>query len=96
LKGGKSKVENGCHWVLDTAFRKVPNQTYQGNAAENLATARRIVMNLLQIDKTYPKSTPKKRMRALIDKKYRELLLSLARSPCNHPKQRLTSVDFEE
>jgi hypothetical protein len=35
-------------------------------------------MNLLKIDKTYNKSTPKKRMRALIDKKYRELLLSLA------------------
>lgn len=71
-------IENSCHWVLDTAFREDHNQTYQGNAAENLATVRRIVMNLLQIDKTYAKSTPKKRMRALIDKKYREHLLSLA------------------
>jgi predicted transposase YbfD/YdcC len=81
-------IENSCHpptsrlrrtgWVLDTAFREDHNQTYQGNAAENLSTVRRIVMNLLQIDKTYPKSTPKKRMRALIDKKYREHLLSLA------------------
>jgi hypothetical protein len=35
-------------------------------------------MNLLQIDKTYPKSTPKKRMHVLMDKKYRELLHYLA------------------
>ena len=71
-------IENNCHWVLDTVFREDHNQTYQGNAAKNLSTVRRIVMNLLKIDKTYNKSTPKKRMRALIDKKYRELLLSLA------------------
>ena len=71
-------IENSCHWVLDTAFREDHNQTYQGNAAENLATMRRFVMNLLQIDKTYQKSTSKKRMRALIDKKYREQLLFLA------------------
>lgn len=71
-------IENSCHWVLDTAFREDHNQTYQGNAAKNLSTVRRIVMNLLKIDKTYMKSTPKKRMRAMIDKKYRETLLSLA------------------
>jgi predicted transposase YbfD/YdcC len=71
-------IENSCHWVLDTAFREDHNQTYQGNAAKNLSTVRRIVMNLLKIDKTYNKSTPKKRMRALLDKKYREQLFSLA------------------
>jgi predicted transposase YbfD/YdcC len=71
-------IENSCHWVLDTTFREHHNQTYQGNAAKNLSTVRRIVMNLLKIGKTYNKSTPKKRMRALMDKKYLEQLLSLA------------------
>lgn len=52
-------IENNCHWVLDTVFREDHNQTYQGNAAKNLSTVRRIVMNLLKIDKTYNKSTPK-------------------------------------
>ena len=71
-------IENSCHWVLDTAFREDHNQTSQGHAAKNLGTVRRIVMNLLKNDQTYQKSTPKKRLKALLDKNYRDKLLSLA------------------
>ena len=35
-------------------------------------------MNLLKNDQTYQKSTPKKRLKALLDKNYRDKLLSLA------------------
>jgi predicted transposase YbfD/YdcC len=71
-------IENSCHWVLDTVFREDHNQTYIGNAAKNLGTLRRIVLNLLKIDPSNTRSLPKKRRRAMLDLTYRELLLSLA------------------
>jgi predicted transposase YbfD/YdcC len=71
-------IENQCHWILDTAFREDHNQTYKGNAAKNLGTARRIVMNILSDDTGLKKSTPKKRFHALMNIHYRERLLSLA------------------
>lgn len=71
-------IENQCHWVLDTAFREDHNQTYCGNAAKNLGTVRRVVLNILKSDTQNKKSIPKKRFSALMDTIYREKLLSLA------------------
>ena len=71
-------IENQCHWVLDTCFREDHNQTRTGNAAKNLGAARRIVLNILNADKTIKKSLPKKRFHALMDISYREKLLFLS------------------
>jgi predicted transposase YbfD/YdcC len=46
------RVENQLHWVLDVAFSEDQSLTRQGYAAENLATARQIALNLLKQDTT--------------------------------------------
>ena len=43
-------VENRLHWVLDVAFAEDQSRARQGHAAENLATARQIALNLLKQD----------------------------------------------
>jgi len=72
------QIENSCHWSLDTCFREDANQTSIGNAAKNLGTVRRIVLNLLNNDPGTIKSLPKKRFQALMNQSYRERILSLA------------------
>ncbi len=71
-------IENRCHWILDTAFREDHNQTYIGNAAKNLGTLRRVVLNILHDDPGIVKTVPKKRREAMLNRTYRERLLSLA------------------
>lgn len=71
-------IENQCHWVLDTCFREDHNQTCKENAAKNLGTVRRIVLNILKDDPGVKGSLPAKRRRALMNRIYRERLLSLA------------------
>ncbi len=70
-------IENNCHWVLDTCFREDHNQTCKKNAAKNLGTVRRIVLNILKDDRGIEGSLPSKRRRALMNRTYRERLLSL-------------------
>ena len=71
-------IENNCHWKLDVYFREDANQTGAGNSSKNLGTIRRIVLNLLNLDKGTVKSLPKKRFQALMTQSYRERILSLA------------------
>jgi len=71
-------IENNCHWTLDTCFKEDANQTGLGNAAKNLGTVRRIVLNILNDDTGTVKTLPKKRFQALMNIAYRERLLSLA------------------
>lgn len=72
------QIENNCHWHLDTTFREDANQTRAGNAAKNLGTIRRIVLNLLNQDRSTIKSLPRKRRQAMLNHAYRESVLSLA------------------
>lgn len=46
------RVENQLHWVLDVAFCEDQSRTRRGYAAENLATARQMALNLLKQDCT--------------------------------------------
>lgn len=48
-------TENKLHWVLDEQFREDQSRARAGYAAENLATLRRLALNLLR------KETAKKR-----------------------------------
>jgi len=43
-------VENSLHWVLDVAFCEDQSRARAGYAAENLATARQVALNLLKRD----------------------------------------------
>jgi len=45
-------VENKLHWVLDVCFREDQSRARAGFAAENLATLRRLALNLLKQEKT--------------------------------------------
>ena len=72
------QIENTCHWQLDTTFREDANKTRAGNAAKNLGTVRRIVLNLLNQDRSTVKSLPRKRRQAMFNHAYRESILSLA------------------
>ena len=71
-------IENQCHWVLDPCFREDHNQIRKANAAKNLGTVRRIVLNTLKEDPGIKGSLPAKPRCALMNRTYRERLLSLA------------------
>lgn len=76
------RIENSCHWVLDTLFREDHNQTGKRNAAKNLGTLRRIALNALKratdhSKRKRPSSLTKKQLRAAQDETYLEEVLSL-------------------
>ena len=77
---GYWKIENNCHWILDTIYREDHNHTRERNSASNLATLRRMALNahnrLAESTKKH-KSLPKRELRALKDGAYLEELLSL-------------------
>jgi predicted transposase YbfD/YdcC len=77
------RIENSCHWVLDTLFREDHNQTGKRNSAKNLSTLRRIALNALKqasdhTTRKRPSSLTKKQLRAAHDEDYLEEILSLA------------------
>lgn len=45
-------VENKLHWVMDVCFHEDQSRAREGFAAENLATLRRLALNLLKQEKT--------------------------------------------
>lgn len=68
------------HWSLDVAFGDDRNQTRQVVAAQNLAIVKRLVFNALKNEtKVQPKmSKPNKRIQALMDPEYRDILIDLS------------------
>ena len=69
-------VENKLHWVLDVAFNEDQNRTRTGNAAQNLAVIRHLVLNLLAVEKTAKVGKKNKRLRCAWDVAYREKVLA--------------------
>lgn len=70
-------IENGLHWSLDIAFREDESRIRIGNAAENFAVLRHIVMNLLKQDKTAKIGIKNKRLKAGWDEPYLVRILGL-------------------
>lgn len=60
-------VENALHWSLDVTFREDDSRARTKNAAQNLATLRRIALNLLKKDRSRKASIRSKRYIASID-----------------------------
>lgn len=67
-------IENNLHWVLDVTFGEDASRKRKKNEAENFNIILKMVMNLLLEDKNKI-SKKRKRFKAALDTKYRELLL---------------------
>ena len=67
-------IENQCYWVFDIACREDHNQTSTGNAAKNLATVRRIALNILNDDLGIVKNLSRERFKASVNITSRERL----------------------
>lgn len=63
-------VENSCHWVLDVVMREDQSRARTGSAAENLATLRRLALNLLNREKTKKRGIKGKQLNASWDHSY--------------------------
>jgi len=70
-------VENKLHWVLDVCFREDQSRARAGYAAENLATLRRLALNLLKREKTKRRGVKGKQLNAGWDHAYLLRLLGI-------------------
>ena len=70
-------VENKLHWVLDVCFREDQSRARAGFAAENLATLRRLALNLLRQEKTKKRGIKGKQLNAGWDHAYLLKLLGV-------------------
>ena len=70
-------VENKLHWVLDVCFREDQSRARTGYAAENLATLRRLALNLLRRDNTKKRGIKGKQLNASWDHAYLLRLLGI-------------------
>lgn len=57
-------VENKLHWVMDVCFGEDQSRARAGYAAENLATLRRLALNLLRREKTKKRGIKGKQLNA--------------------------------
>jgi predicted transposase YbfD/YdcC len=74
-------VENKVHWVMDVCFREDQSRARQGYAAENLATLRRLALNLLKREKTKKRGIRGKQLNAGWDLSYLLRLLGVSPDP---------------
>lgn len=70
-------VENPLHWVLDVVFSEDQSRARSRYAAQNLATLRRIALNLIKKDPRQKVSQRQKRILAALDTHFLEQLLRL-------------------
>ena len=70
-------VENKLHWVLDVCFREDQSRARTGYAAENLATLRRLALNLLRREKTKKRGIRGKQLNASWNQAYLLRLLGI-------------------
>lgn len=60
-------IENSLHWVLDMTFREDESRVRKDHAPENLATIRRVVLNMLKLNKPKNLSFKKAKLAASWD-----------------------------
>jgi predicted transposase YbfD/YdcC len=73
---GHWSVENALHWCLDVQLGEDQSRARTGHAAENLATLRRLALNLLKRDKTKKRGLRGKQLNAGWDHDYLLRLLA--------------------
>jgi predicted transposase YbfD/YdcC len=74
---GHWSVENQLHWVLDVQMGEDASRARSGHAAENLATLRRLALNLLKKDTTTKRGIKTKQLCAGWDHSYLLRLLAI-------------------
>lgn len=74
---GHWSVENKLHWAMDVSFGEDQSRARQGHAAENLATLRRLALNLLKREKTKKRGIRGKMLNASWDHSYLLRLLGV-------------------
>lgn len=72
---GHWSIENDLHWSLDTTFGEDAAMVHTGHAPENLSVVRKIAKALLQNEKTFKASTPRKSKRASYMPDYARLVI---------------------
>ena len=70
-------IENKLHWVLDVSCGEDRSRARAGYGAENLATLRRLALNMLKKDKTKKRGIKGKQLNAGWDHAYLLRLLSV-------------------
>src|SRR5215218_473034 len=70
-------VENKLHWVMDVCFHEDQSRARTGHAAENLATLRRLALNLLKKETTKKRGIKGKQLNASWDHSYLLRLLGV-------------------
>jgi predicted transposase YbfD/YdcC len=70
-------VENKVHWIMDVCFREDQSRARAGYAAENLATLRRLALNLLKREPTKKRGIKGKQLNAGWDHAYLLRLLGI-------------------
>ena len=63
-------IENKVHWILDVQFGEDQSRARSGHAAQNLATLRRLALNLLKSEKTKKRGVRGKQLNASWDHAY--------------------------
>jgi len=71
-------IENRMHWVLDVAFQEDQSRIRAGHAAQNMATVRRLALNLLEQEDSLSVGVKNKRLRAGWDHDYLQRVLEQA------------------
>lgn len=70
-------IENSLHWSLDVTFREDDNRARTKNAAQNLATLRRLTLNLLKKDRSTKDTLRGKRFAAALSPDFLRRLLGI-------------------
>ena len=73
-------IEINLHWSLDVSFREDINRARIGHSAQNLATVRRIALNLLTQEKTHKRGIACKRKTAGWNHKYLMDVLNMGKT----------------
>ena len=68
-------IENKLHWVLDVVFEEDYARKRTGNSAENFNLILKMALLLINKEKTFKKSKNNKRLKALLDREYREKIM---------------------
>lgn len=68
-------IENQLHWVLDVVFNEDDSRKRTLNAAENFNIIIKTALTLINKDKSVKKSKNNKRLKALLNRDYREKVL---------------------
>jgi predicted transposase YbfD/YdcC len=72
-------IEINLHWSLDVSFKEDLNRARAGHSAQNLATVRRIALNLLTQEKTHKRGIACKRKTAGWNHKYLMAVLNMGK-----------------